>query len=57
MLIWVNAESTPLRCALPPGRWLLEIDSSRDLTHAQPIATTIEVPAQALLVLIQEDEP
>ena len=54
VLIWVNAESVPLRCALPPGRWALEIDSSRDPTDTQPVDTTIEVPTQAVLVLVRE---
>ncbi len=52
VLLWVNAEAAPLRCALPPGRWRLALDSSGDHTETTPIDTTIEVPAQAVLALI-----
>jgi len=55
VLLWINAESAPLRCALPPGRWMLQIDSSRGCTEVQPLDTTVDVPAQAILVLIRYD--
>ena len=54
VLLWVNAEAAPLRCVLPPGRWTLTLDSSRDLTEELPLDTTVDVPAQAVLVLICE---
>ena len=54
VLIWINAEPAPLRCALPPGRWTLAIDSSRDAVDAPPVDTIIEVPTQSVLVLTGE---
>ena len=57
VLIWVNAEPAPLRCALPPGRWALAIDSSRDAADALPVGTVIELPTQSVLVLLREAVP
>jgi glycogen operon protein len=54
VLIWLNAEPAPLRCALPPGHWTLAIDSSRAPVDAQPAGAAIEVPPQAVLVLVGE---
>ncbi len=53
-LVWINAEAAPLRCALPPGDWMIEIDTSRDdgAVPRPAEGTAIELPAQALLLLI-----
>jgi hypothetical protein len=55
VLLWINAEPAPLLCALPPGRWMLAIDSSRDRAEAQMVDRAVDLPAQAILVLIRYD--
>lgn len=51
LLLWFNAQPTPLRCALPPGRWRRLLDTACPTSPLPLGAGPLEVPAQGIVVL------
>ena len=59
VLLWFNPAPQPRRCALPPGRWRLCLDSAAARVHtpagdAAPQTDTIEISAQTVVLLTAE---
>ena len=53
LLLAFNPEATPQPFTLPPGHWLVALDSAGELSAGHRVAAdrTLSVPARALVVL------